>query len=328
MDATVAELEWISDHGFVGTFAPGFLRHPDEPPLFDPYWEPVWNTCEERGLALVVHAGFGFEQGLLYDSMRQVNMELDEAGASEMDRIIRLSTEVFTGEFFSDTRARRPMWQLMFGGVFDRHPNLKLLMTEVRLDWIPSTFTYLDSVYDELRADLPAQRKPSEYWKENCMAGASFMHKVEVEMRDEIGVETILFGRDYPHPEGTWPNTPDWLRDAFAGVPERDLRLMLGENAIPFFGLDRANLTAVADKIGPTVQEITGPNPEVDPELLALFDGRSGYLKPSEGDERIAEIDPVRARRHRSRHRLDLTPPLDGASWAAARDAPLSRVRV
>jgi hypothetical protein len=80
-------------------------------------------------------------------------------------------------------------------------------------------------------------------------------------MRHEIGVETIAFGRDYPHPEGTWPHTKQWLQDAFAGVPEQELRLMLGENAIRFFGLDRARLAEYAKRIGFTVGEITGGEP-------------------------------------------------------------------
>jgi hypothetical protein len=121
------------------------------------------------------------------------------------------------------------------------------------------------------------------------------MHKAEVEMRHEIGVEQILFGRDYPHPEGTWPNTPDWMRDAFAGVPEDELRLMLGENAIRFFGLDRAPLEAIADRIGPTVAELTDSGVTVDDELLAVFDGRGGYLGEAERGARLGEIEPMLA---------------------------------
>lgn len=290
MDATVAELRWLIDHGFAGTFAPGFLTHPDMPPLFDPYWEPLWAECEGR-LAIVVHAGFGFEQGLLYEKLDHLRRDIEETGGSEMDRMMRLATEVFTGEFFSDIKARRPMWQMMYGGVFDRHPELKLLMTEVRLDWIPSNLAHLDALFDQRRADIPAKRRPGEYWHQNCMAGASFVHKVEVEMRHDIGVETILFGRDYPHPEGSWPNTPDWLRDAFAGVPENELRAMLGENAISFLGLDRDVLAGIAERVGPTVQELTGG--VVDPDLVAVFDGRGGYLRPAEGDARIPEITPM-----------------------------------
>ncbi len=124
------------------------------------------------------------------------------------------------------------------------------------------------------------------------MAGASFIHKAEVEMRHEIGVETITFGRDYPHPEGTWPHTRQWLQDAFRGVPEDELRLMLGENAIRFFGLDRARLREYAERIGLRVSDVLGDH-TVAPEVLDSFALRGGYLKPAERDARIGEVDDL-----------------------------------
>jgi hypothetical protein len=152
---------------------------------------------------------------------------------------------------------------------------------------------HLDEVYDEHRGELPAKKKPSEYWPTNCLAGASFIHKAEVGMRHEIGLHTVLFGRDFPHPEGTWPNTKDYLRDAFAGVPEDELRLMLGENAINFLGLDRERLAEIARRIGPTVDDITGEVPAVRPELIESFDQRGGYLKPIEGEAKLPMVDEL-----------------------------------
>src|SRR5262249_36494992 len=166
-------------------------------------------------------------------------------------------------------RPRQAMWQMMLGGVFDRHPRLRLVMTEVRGDWLPATLAHLDAAYERGRADLPAKRKPSEYWQEHCLVSLSFGHKSEVAMRHQIGVEPIFFGRDCPHAEGTWPNTADWLSDAFAGVPDDELRLMLGENAVRVMGLDRAKLAAVAARIGPTVDDVTGRTPRLDARLLA-----------------------------------------------------------
>jgi hypothetical protein len=159
------------------------------------------------------------------------------------------------------------------------------------LDWIPATLEHLDAVYDAHRDVLPAKRRPSEYWRTNCLAGASFIHKAEVGMRHEIGVETVSFGRDYPHPEGTWPQTRDWLRDAFGEVPEDELRLMLGENAIRFLGLDRERLGEIARRIGPTYEDIVGPGPGIRPELLENFAQRGGYLKPAERGARLDAMD-------------------------------------
>jgi predicted TIM-barrel fold metal-dependent hydrolase len=275
------------------------MTHPDMPPLFDPYWDPFWKTCEERNLALVIHAGYGWEQGLVFPELQRIYDDVSTAAGStdraEMLKhadVVKTSSQEFFTAFSSSVRPRRALAQLLFGGVFDRYPNLKLMLTEVRADWIPDTLAHFDAVYDAHRDDLPAQRKPSEYWPTNCMAGASFIHKAEVEMRHEIGVETIAFGRDYPHPEGTWPHTKQWLQDAFAGVPENELRLMLGENAIRFFGLDRARLAEYAKRIGFTVDEILGGH-EVRSDLVDSFALRGGYLKPAERRARIDEVDDL-----------------------------------
>lgn len=300
MDATLRDLEWIADHNFTGTYGPGYMRHAQTAPLFDESWEPFWRVCEERDIAVVVHAGFGTEQGIVFPQLQRILDDVSNAaGTTDLDVLFQHADAVapeslaFFQNFLNNVAPRRPMWQLMLGGVFDRHPNLKLVLTEIRLDWIPATLQHLDAVYERHRADLPAKRKPSEYWQTNCLAGASFIHKAEVEMRHDIGVETILFGRDFPHPEGTWPNTKDWLRHAFAGVPEDEVRLMLGENAVRFLRLDRERLAEIARRIGPTIDDITGSGPEIRPELITNFDERGGYLKPAEGGERLSAVDEL-----------------------------------
>jgi predicted TIM-barrel fold metal-dependent hydrolase len=288
MDATLAELRWISDHGFVGTVMPGMTVYPGQAPLYDEYWEPFWTECEARGLTLVVHAGYGPLQGPLSNALAQLEQH-KHAGASEGE-MAELTVDALRKEFFLDLLPRRPMWQLMLSGVFDRHPDLKLLLTEIRADWLPAQLHHLDALYEQHRSDLPAKRRPSEYWRSNGLTSLSFAHRAEVEMRDEIGIETIGFGRDYPHPEGTWPNTSRWLQEAFAGVPEQELRMMLGENAIRFFGLDRQRLVDIAKRIGPSIDDVVRGTWDVRPELLESFQTRGGFFKPLEGDAKIPEV--------------------------------------
>jgi len=301
IDAAIAEVHWIADHGFAATYGPGYMTHPDLAPLHDPLWEPYWAACAERDIPLVVHAGFGTPQGLVFPQLRRIFDDVARAAGSDDPETMLAhadAVDVESLKFFNEFTngnidSRRPMWKLMFGGAFDRHPNLKLILTEIRLDWIPAALAHLDAIYEEHRDAIPAERRPSEYWASNCLAGASFIHRAEVEMRHEIGLETIAFGRDYPHPEGTWPNTRDWVHLAFEGVPDDEIRLMMGENAVRFLGLDRDRLGEIAKRIGPSMVELKAGGGPVREELVANFAQRGGFLKPPEGDARVAMLDAM-----------------------------------
>jgi len=303
MDAAVAEVRWIADHDFTGMYLPGYMRHTDMPQLHDPYWEPYWAACAENNIALVVHAGYGTEQGVVFPVLESIyNAAADAAGSTDHEAMfehvsaVPMESLMFFNDFLNhNVDSRRPLWQLMFSGVFDRYPDLRLLLTEIRYDWMPATLARLDEIFEANRDVLPALRTPSEYWESNCLSGASFIHKAEVGIRHDLGIDTILFGRDFPHPESTWPNTRDWLRNAFEGVPEDEVRKILGENAIRFFDLDRDRLAEIAKRIGPTIEDIIGSGSDVRPELLANFDQRGGYLKPLEGDAKLPLVQDLLA---------------------------------
>ena len=77
-------------------------------------------------------------------------------------------------------------------------------------------------------------------------------------------------------------NTWDWLRDALADVPEDEARLILGENAVRLYGLDRDALVGIAEQIGPQPSEILGGAQPIDSTLIANFHHRSGYERSFE----------------------------------------------
>jgi predicted TIM-barrel fold metal-dependent hydrolase len=286
MDDTVSELHWVAEHGFVSVGAPGVTGDLNLPPLYDPHFEPFWSTCEELGLVLSIHAGHGLKQGVFFEFHSKLQESMAGSGTMQRDpdKAQAILAEAMASAEDSPLRlelsTRRPIWLLMAGGVFDRHPNLKLALTEVRADWIPATIAHLDRRFTEVGAQTGMRRKPSEYYHDHIMVAPSSIHRAEVEMRENIGVTQIMFGSDYPHPEGTWPNTRDWIRAAFDGVPVSEVRAILADNAIRTYGLDRAKLAEVAARIGPPSQVLDNSN--VDEKLIGHFHQRAGYSRPAE----------------------------------------------
>jgi len=227
------EIAWAKANGLRGILIPSRWGKCDA--YHHPRYEPVWSACEEHGMVVHLHSGaapmedYGDHQGMMGIYV----------------------TEVIWWSV-------RPLWFLIWGGVFERHPGLKLAITESTAIWVPETLALMDQRYSETHFSAKLgdyrshlSRKPSEYFRSNVFVGASCMARREVERRHEIGLENILWGSDYPHPEGTWPKTRHHLFETFRGVPEDELALMLGGNAARVYGFDLENLGPLVARIGP-----------------------------------------------------------------------------
>jgi len=157
--------------------------------------------------------------------------------------------------------------QMLAGGVFERHPTLKYVIAENGAWWVPDIVSRMDSKWEGDHATRkfgPAAfrsglaMKPSGYVDRNCWLAASVMGAAEIERREQIGVGNIMWGSDYPHPEGTWPHTREWLAERFRGVPEDDARRILGLTAAEVYGFDLAALAPHTERVGPGVADVTG----------------------------------------------------------------------
>ena len=281
MEAALAELHWCADRGFVAIGCPGTIWDEALPPLYDAFYEPFWRACIDRNLVLSVHTGWGSKQGKFFDFNDRVKNDPALAARlaqGDVDEFIKSVNNVAV-----DIPPRRVLWQLALGGVFDRYPTLKINFSEIRSDWLPGTLAYLDERFEEERG--AAKMKPSEYFQRHGYVTPSAPRPAEISQRDQIGIERMMFGIDYPHPEGTWPNTLDWLRGVFADVTEHEARRFAGGNAVDCFGLDGDHLRAVAERIGPDVNEIIGGQP-VGSEKIDHFHARAGYRKSPEQVDR------------------------------------------
>jgi predicted TIM-barrel fold metal-dependent hydrolase len=281
MQETIRELHWVAAHGFVSVQPPGFTADTTLPPLTDAYYEPFWAACAELSLVVTIHVGYGVPQVDMSSFMQATSAGLAPMESMPEEERVAHRREQAEGQLNAVLYlARRVIWQMMLSGALDRHPTLKIVLTECRADWVPATLAYLDEEFS--RGSIALKQRPSEYWQRHFYVTPSAPRNYEVAQRDRIGIDRWMFGTDYPHPEGTWPNTLDWIRTTFAGVPERDARRMLGENAVACYGLDRHALARIAERVGPSVEDILGNTRSVRPGIVADFDKRAGYASPIE----------------------------------------------
>ena len=246
------EIRWAKQNMnvFAGIMLPTPPPNGDIAPLWEPVYEPFWDLCEELGVVCNIHGGGG----------------LPDYGTHEAARAMLLIELPWF--------AHRAMWHLIFGGVIERHPGLKCVLTEQGAAWLPRGLDTLDWFFGRMTLPDAAearffgavakgmQRKPSEYFRSNFWVGASFLRPSESAVRHEIGVERIMWGDDYPHSEGSYPYSREALRASFAGVDPAEVRMMLETTAAELYGFDLPALKQIGDRIGPTVAELRVP---IDP---------------------------------------------------------------
>jgi predicted TIM-barrel fold metal-dependent hydrolase len=144
--------------------------------------------------------------------------------------------------------------------VFENHPRLTMCFAEQGSDWVPDTLRMMDNMFERMfrHEQRRLKSRPSEYWHRQCYVQAMFFHPSEAKLRHKVGIDNMMWGSDYPHYEGSWPNSRKVIHEALHDVPEAEVRAILGENAARVYGFDLAALDAIAAKVGPTTDEIAG----------------------------------------------------------------------
>ena len=125
---------------------------------------------------------------------------------------------------------------LMGRAVFERFPNLRIAFGESGIGWIPYVLDRMDFEYEDQYKDLPLKLKPSEYWRRQCKATFQY-DRVGTKLIDEMGVDTLMWGSDYPHPDGVWPESGKYIAEQFSNLPADVTRKMTCDNAARFYGL-------------------------------------------------------------------------------------------
>ncbi len=251
VDDAIEDVKWIAENGLGG----GVLLPLPSPsdthlaPLYAAKYDPLWAAIQDHDLLLNQHSGQGSPA------------YADEQGGDAL-WVIEMPFYV-----------QRGFCQLIMGGVFERFPKLRYILTESGCAWAPGLMRSLDGIHMGMKMGMMGEvdfansktlaEPPSFYAKRNCWYGASFPSPQDIKGRNIVGRDRILWGNDYPHFEGCYPYSRENMRLAFSDVDEAEVRMMLGENAAALYGFDLEALAPIAEKLAITPELVKVPLDEI-----------------------------------------------------------------
>lgn len=134
---------------------------------------------------------------------------------------------------------------MLLGGVFERHPRLKIVCVEADAGWVPHYMYRMDHAYERHRNWLPPgqalSKLPSEYFRENVYV--TFQDDwVAFKTADLMNWRRLMWANDFPHSDSTWPWSQELLAAHQADLREEQRDAILGGNVAELFGIDRTTL--------------------------------------------------------------------------------------
>jgi predicted TIM-barrel fold metal-dependent hydrolase len=214
VDAAGAEAKRVKDMGLRCLFLPAQVP---QRPYNHPDYDPFWGLVQELDLPMTFHAGTGHEP----------RVESGPGGA------------VINYLLGAQLDGAHVLLYFSAGGVLDRFPGLRIVTVETGGSWLAWVMTQADEIYEKhhMWAKPKLSLKPSELIRRQ--AHVTFQNDpVAVSNRAWTGVEPLMWGSDYPHPEGTWPNSSEICGKQLDGVSDAEKRAILGGNAAKVFGFE------------------------------------------------------------------------------------------
>lgn len=226
----VAELTRCRRKGLAGAMIT--VLPPADRPYDLPLYEPVWAAAADLGMPLSMHVATG-------------------RAAASVDTTQKSVREVKESAFYlQDHFVRKSIGEMIFSGVFERHPGLRVGSVEHEVSWAPFFLFQMDYTYTQrpIRGNwhrfADKSALPSDYFRRQCFM--SFQEDaIGIRERATVGLETLMWGSDYPHTESTFPRSREILERILAGVPEAERAAITCENVARLYGFDLAALGAL-----------------------------------------------------------------------------------
>ncbi len=215
MAVAVAEARRCAARGVKGF---DVANKPDMTPLWDPFWEPLWQFANETGIPVHFHTIGGRSP----DTSQMPAFVQRRAFAAHITNF-----QMHMGYM---------LMSLIFSGAPERYPNLKVVIGEAGLGWIPYVLQHMDLEWEDQFKDLDLKMKPSDYWKRQFYATYQ-TDPIGIRLLDALGEDNVMWGSDYPHPDGIWPDSQEYLKTELEAVSPAIRAKLVRDNARKVYGL-------------------------------------------------------------------------------------------
>jgi len=217
MDAAVAEVRRVAARGAVRGIEVALTT--DMKPLYDPAWHPLWQAASETGLPVHFHTIGGKK------------LDTSHMGALQA----RQAFAVHITGFQMNMAAK--LMEIIYGGALEAFPDMRVVIGESGIGWIPYVLEHMDLEWDDQFKDLTLTMKPSQYWHRQCHATYQ-SDPVGMRLLDLLGEDNVMWGSDFPHPDGVWPDSREFLARETAGLADATRGKLVGGNAARLYGFD------------------------------------------------------------------------------------------
>ena len=220
----VRELERSARMGLVGAM---ISEYPWEARRYDgAEYEAFWMAAQDLNMPLSLHTATRREG----KSRGEGNTNIHDA-SGRANKVFWPSTS---------------MCDMIFSGVFERYPKLKLAVVEFELAWVPHLLGSMDYTYRERHEEATYRYKndalPSDFFHSNVYL--SFQEDdIGIRLRDVIGVDSLMWGSDYPHSESTFPKSREILDRILEGVPQEEKNKIVGTTTAKLYGFDMERIS-------------------------------------------------------------------------------------
>ena len=189
-------------------------------PIWHRDWDPLWAAADECNMPLSFHT--------TGTPVREPDDEQMGKEYSSPFRAVRLTMfQIVGGEFLSS---------IVFSGALERYPGMKFVLGEAGVSWIPYVLQRMDDEYDDKFYHLNFSLKPSDYWRRQGYT--TFQHEATIpDVIHLVGEDNVIWGSDYPHPDGIWPDSLELIEEDLGSLDEGIRRKITCENVGKLYGL-------------------------------------------------------------------------------------------